>query len=439
MCFTIIFKKEKNIQKGESIRMKKILFVKFSLLFVGVLLVQNSFAQDSPQWHLPEGVIARIGKGETHDIQYSPDGTQLMVACTIGIWIYDTVTGQPVDLLTGHMGTVNSVVFNPDGDIMASASDDHTIRLWDAQTGKHERTLTGHTGRVLSVAFSPDGKTIVSGGALEAILWDARTGKHKRTLSRLRRNLVQGHHKSIVSVAFSPDGKTIATGSVDFTIRLWDAYTGENKRTLFGSVPTPFASVAFSPDSSTLAGAGGGAISFWDVRTGNLKVVTRGNATDLLFSSDGNTIIGACKTYVGYWDVNTGREIKTLGANAREISFSPDGRTLASVQFTSSIIEFWDVKTNKQLKQRKITGHSRRPQMSFSPDGNTLVTQGSLWDANTGRFKRNLGMASFERLAFSPDGNTLASGYWGTIRFWNVHTGEFKPTLTSSCWGTVDA
>jgi WD40 repeat protein len=56
------------------------------------------------------------------------------------------------------------VAFSPDGQIVASGSDDKTIKLWDLQTGLEIATLSGHESYVESVAFSPDGKTLVSGG-----------------------------------------------------------------------------------------------------------------------------------------------------------------------------------------------------------------------------------------------------------------------------------
>ncbi|MYA70851.1 hypothetical protein F4Y19_12330, partial [Candidatus Poribacteria bacterium] len=63
-------------------------------------------------------------------------------------------------LLTGHTWGMHSMALSPDGDILASGSEDTTIRLWDMQTGAHKKTLNGHTHRVYSVAFSPDGKTL---------------------------------------------------------------------------------------------------------------------------------------------------------------------------------------------------------------------------------------------------------------------------------------
>ena len=100
--------------------MKKELFFKFSLLFVFSLLLQNSFAQDSPQWRLPENVKARLGRGSIVEMRYSPDGTRLAVASSIGIWFYDTTTLQEVDLFTGHTSWVTSIAYSPDGHMLAS-------------------------------------------------------------------------------------------------------------------------------------------------------------------------------------------------------------------------------------------------------------------------------------------------------------------------------
>ncbi|MCY4401880.1 MAG: hypothetical protein OXD54_04815 [Candidatus Poribacteria bacterium] len=85
------------------------------------------------------------------------------------IYMWDVGTDKPKHILKGHKGGVNSVVFNPDGQTLASGSADNTIRLWDV-TGKHMRTFKGHTGNVNSVAFSKDGRTLVSGSEDGTIL-----------------------------------------------------------------------------------------------------------------------------------------------------------------------------------------------------------------------------------------------------------------------------
>ena len=102
----------------------------FSILLIWFAIfanAANTFAQDSPQSHLPEGATARLGKGSITEIAYSPDGTRLAVASSIGIWLYDAQTDEALDLLTGHTGEVSSVSFSPDGNTLASGSRDMSV------------------------------------------------------------------------------------------------------------------------------------------------------------------------------------------------------------------------------------------------------------------------------------------------------------------------
>ena len=146
--------------------MKKRLLFNTSLLLVTVLFVQDSHAQDYTRWGLPEGAKARLGKGNiwgNRAMAYSPDGTRLAVASSIGIWLYDARTGAEVALFTGH-----TMAFSPDGKTIDSASaNDGIIQLWDVASGQLKNTMEGHTSSYDSyrrepVAFSPDGTILAS-------------------------------------------------------------------------------------------------------------------------------------------------------------------------------------------------------------------------------------------------------------------------------------
>ena len=153
--------------------MKNTLCAILMTLFIALTTTPCTFAQDYTRWGLPEGAKVRLGKGGINEIAYSPDGTKLAVASTIGIWIYNIQTTEELYLYTGHTGEVLSISFSPDGKTIASGGKDDTIHLLDVDTGQHIRTLSGHQGWGLSVAFSPDGNTIASGSADgTVILWE---------------------------------------------------------------------------------------------------------------------------------------------------------------------------------------------------------------------------------------------------------------------------
>ena len=199
--------------------------------------------------------------------------------------------------------------------------------LWDATTDTLKNTLTGHTNRVYSVAFSPNGNTIASASYDRTVrLWDAHTGNLRNTLI--------GHNDRVYSVAFSPNGNTIASASYDRTVRLWDAYTGNLRNTLEHT--NRVNSVAFSPNGNTIASASWSKVFLWNATTDTLKNTLTGHNNrvySVAFSPDGNTIASGCYQEVFLWDVTTGTLKNTLTGHTHwvySVAFSPDGNTIAS-------------------------------------------------------------------------------------------------------------
>ena len=116
----------------------KCLFCLTLLLTVGIL--SHSFAQDNTKVGLPEGAIARLGKGGINLMRFSPDGTRLVVGTDVGVWVYDVPDGKETALFTGHTGQV--IALSTDGKILASGGfNNPIIQLWDLDTDIKSKTL----------------------------------------------------------------------------------------------------------------------------------------------------------------------------------------------------------------------------------------------------------------------------------------------------------
>lgn len=223
--------------------------------------------------------------------------------------------------LAEHRGSVNSVVFAPDGQRVYAAAGENgqfgEIRVWNVADGTRVRLIEGHRDAIYSLALSADGKILASGSYDQKImLWDAESGKLLRTLS--------GHNGCVYGLAFREDGKLLASASGDRTVKLWDVATGERRDTLGQSLKEVY-SVAFSPDGKQLiAGGVDNRIRLYSVSekatesTNPLleaKFAHEGSILKLIWSPDGQTIASAADDRtLKLWDAKPLKERLPLTA-----------------------------------------------------------------------------------------------------------------------------
>lgn len=281
-------------------------------------------------------------------------------------------SGTVLHRLVGHKKPVRGVAFSPNGERLASVSNDKTVRLWDPRSCKELQALKGHSNRVCAVAISPDGNSLASvSDDMTVKLWDNSTGAELSTLI--------GHSGNITDVVFSPDSRLLASASDDDTVKLWDTQSGATLQTLIGHSDWVSA-VAFSPEGNTLVSASKDeTIRLWDTRSGAAVQTLRGHSLwvqDVVFSPNGKFLASASDDEtVRLWDAQSGTALQTLKGHSdwvRAVAFSPNGKLLASVS-ADRTIRLWDAQSGAVLQTLK--GHSSWVNaVDFSPDGKLLVS-----------------------------------------------------------------
>ena len=407
-----------------------------------------------PQWNLPTGAKARLGKGGTWSMQFSPDGTQIALSCPTGIWFYDVKTGKEMSLFTGRRG---SLTFSPDGRFIAKGGDQ--FQLWEIAT-QREVPLKTDLPDANVLRFSNDSKTFVCLGEEGDKIYkiDVETGKH--TVIDLQKEAAYLH---LIDCTLT-EGK-IAIGGRDGSLEVWDTTTGEKLSTLREKgkrvdMPDYFTqknraiTMKFSPDGTRLAAGNlDTTIQIWDTKSGeelivlqtsikdsNMWFLSRGNGkaivnnpmkdqgnarpSTLAFSPDGSLLAcGSEDSTIKLWNTITGELIATFTghlSNVNHLDFSPDGNMLASGS-SGGTIRFWDINTKEALKTT-IIGHMWMRKASFLGGGSKLASVFSngiitVWDLKNSEKTTLVTKATLEEPSYwqtyrdfvlSPDGSNLA-------------------------------
>ncbi|KAG6862043.1 protein with putative role during mitosis [Termitomyces sp. Mi166 len=284
-------------------------------------------------------------------------------------------------VLTGHRSPVTRVAFHPQYSLIASASEDATVKIWDWETGEFERTLKGHTKAVMDVEFDHKGHLL----DLFVKIWDSQNEwKNTKTFP--------GHDHSVSAVRFMPGDQYIVSASRDRTIRVFDIASTHLVRTISGHAEW-VRCVVPSDDGKWLAsGSKDHSVRIWDAQTGESKLELRDHVNDV--------------------EVVTFAPIAAYAA-IRELTGTPN------------------------------TDRAKRPGLYLASGARDKTIK--LWDTQTGQLLRNLpGHDNWVRaLAFHPSGKYLLSASDDkTIRIWELSTGRCVKTVdahnhfvTTLAWG----
>ncbi len=300
-----------------------------------------------------------------------------------------------------------SLAFSPDGQTIALGNSNRTVSLIEVPSGKTRAKLSELLNFPNALAISPDGNSLAATDNNSIQLWDARTGKSRGQLANAKINV-------ILSLAFAPDSQTLASASMDkpakegeFHVRLWDV--AERRESENWAEKNVAYALAFAPDGKTLASG-----VAEEVR---LRLVQSGNAQN-------------------------SAAFESRQRCARAVAYSRDGKLLASASEGGGLVLLWDTQTG--ALRRTLRSHKNQVRaLTFSPDGKTLATatsdagstEISLLNFQSGALIRRWISKSPDlgALAFSPDGKTLASGGVSVvvdgkqqtqkIDFWNPSSG----------------
>ena len=284
--------------------------------------------------NLIERADLRTGKGPVYSQAWSADSHWLVTADFDQVRVWDTVSYQEAGVLEGHTDFIWGLAWSPvlDAPILASASQDGSVRLWDVATYTQITRL--ETGWAFCVDWSPDGKQLAIGTQNgEVQVWDA-------SLQKLLFNWESGNHSPIISIAWSPNGKSIASGELNGEINLWDVQTGEVLQTPKGytTARSDTNGLAWSPDGSMLATAHqDGKVRLWDADTAELVQTIeahKGWSRGIAWSPNGLLLASTGQDKrICLWDIASGQEYAEQHHNSLpvwSVSWSPDGKFVAS-------------------------------------------------------------------------------------------------------------
>ncbi len=276
---------------------------------------------------LPVSIIQSV-------FSFSPDNNNIAIAHDNSIGIYSLSDGKEVTNIPSENGSITSLKYSPDGDLLAAGYDSKIVNIWKLQDNKQLYSFAGHKESVMDIAFSPDNKSLASGSTDNTIvIWDLTNGNQ---IDKFSYGI-----SDVYSVAYSPNGRTLAAGSGNSTVHLYQmvdqVLKGHKGKVL---------SIAFSPNGEMISSVGDdNSTIVWEIQNGITKFkytdkqLDRYDFTDTVFSSDGSLVTSSAwdkwtkNLNIYFWNISDGTLLFSLFSKnsfGSNIEFSKDGSMFAS-------------------------------------------------------------------------------------------------------------
>ncbi len=429
-------------------------------MFVG--MTSDVLAQDNAQLGLPDGAIARLGKGGINIMRFSPDGTRLAVGTDVGLWLYDVPDGKATALFTDHSKKVYALAFSDDGRILASGGyGNPTIQLWYLENDTPHSTLFFNRGSKTVVALVFLGNTLISYDRSGRIIyWNINAGEILSELGRVNPNqavtfshtgkyiaVTDIQHKihiydtslsdkhlvfqdddikdGIFALSITSNNETMLSAVADNSVRIWDIAERRLTTSLIGHKST-ITSVAISPDDKIFAsGDANKEIILWDVENPKrLRTLTghKNTINALTFSPEGASKYSGCLASgsldgtIRFWNPDTGEELVTFATGhtkwIKAIAFSENGSTFVSANMTGTV-DVWSLNGYEEIGTFTKSESDYVSSVAFTNDAKRFVCQGL-----------NNYSITFEPYSFGYSGDTDDNFEVLPIRMWYITTGE---------------